>query len=99
MVMSAVSPSPFPIRSSPTLSRSTSSSSPSSHPSSPVVDTTEAPRAGKSRGLGSECYGDGYGSSSARGSNRSSESQRCDFGQQRGGVRLVLKELEFEDFS
>ena len=48
--MSAVSPFPFSIRSSPTL---TSSSSPSSHPSSPVVGTTEASRAGKLRGSGS----------------------------------------------
>ena len=50
IAISALSPFPFSICSSPT---STSSSSPSSHPSSPVVGTTEASRAGKLRGSGS----------------------------------------------
>ncbi len=50
IAMSAVSPFPFLICSSPT---SASLSSPSSHPSSPVVGTTEASCAGKLRGSGS----------------------------------------------
>ena len=92
MAISAVSPFPVPIRSSPTSSHLTSSTSSSSNPSSPVVGITEASRAGKPRGLGRECYGDGYGSSSVRGSNPPSESHRRDLGLQPGGVRLVLKE-------
>ncbi len=50
IVMSAVSPFLFLICSSPTLM---SLSSPSSHPSSPVVGTTEASHAGKLHGSGS----------------------------------------------
>jgi len=92
MAISAISPFPVPIRSSPTSSHLTSSTSSSSHPSSPVVGTTEASRAGKSRGLGKECFVDGYDSSSVKPSNPPSESHQPDFGLQPGGVRLVLKE-------